>query len=167
MAKSRNIILLKTVKDLQNEIDYKKFSYRKHFTHLCDLQPDKSKEKIDITEIQNETDFKKEGLVYAFVIEGKILKIGHTITSIKKRIQSYNCGKTEYRIAGTNSTTNYFILQSILNINKIVNVYAFFPQQPVYEIFGEKFSDSFPPSKRAEKIILTSLEKNPIGCSQK
>lgn len=111
-----------------------------------------------------------EGLVYIFVIEDKIFKIGHTIKSIIKRIQSYNCGKIEYRIKGTNSTTNYFVLQSLLKIDKTIDVFAFFPQKPTYNIFGKNYYDSYPPSKRAENVILNKFianhHKKPIGCTQ-
>ncbi len=164
-TKNRNIVLLKKVDDLNNEPDYNNFQYKEHFSLLCNLLPNKENERLDIQEIGN-NQFNEEGLVYAFVINGKILKIGHTITSIKKRIQSYNCGKTEYRISGTNSTTNYFILQSILNINEVVNVYAFFPDKPFYILFGKEYKDSIPSSKKAEKIILESFDKKPIGCTQ-
>ncbi len=88
-----------------------------------------SLEKLEINAI-DEKNMKNEGLVYVFVIQGKIFKIGHSITPITKRVQSYNCGKVEYRKNGTCSTTNYFVLQSLLKINKIVQVYAFFPEQP-------------------------------------
>jgi hypothetical protein len=108
--------------------------------------------------------------VYVFVINNKIFKIGHTITSIIKRIQSYNCGKTEYRIAGTNSTTNYFVLQSLLNINEIVNVYVYFTEKPKYKVFGKVYQDGKQPAKTAENIIITNFIKNhnkkPIGCTQ-
>ena len=167
--KNRNIVFLKTIDDLQNEILYQDFEYGEHFIHLCNLLPNKELEKLEI-EIINEENIKKEGLVYVFVINDRIFKIGHTISPIKKRIQSYNCGKTEYRIAGTNSTTNYFVLQSLLNINKIVNVYAFFPDHPEYTVFGKTFKDSFPISKRAENEILINFikkhNKKPIGCTQ-
>ena len=56
--------------------------------------------------------------MYCFVIDGKILKIGKTDTTMAKRVQSYNCGKKAYRENGTCSTTNYNILQSFLAINK-------------------------------------------------
>jgi hypothetical protein len=167
--KNRNIVLLKSIDDLKNEVIYNDFEYKKYFFHLCDLIPNKKNEKLEIKIIDNKN-YNKEGLVYILVIDDFIFKIGHTITSISKRIQSYNCGKTEYRIAGTNSTTNYFVLQSLLNINKIINVYAFFPEQPKYELFGKKFQDSFPVSKRAENEILNDFEKRynrkPIGCTQ-
>ena len=167
--KNRNIVFLKTIDDLQNEILYQDFEYREHFIHLCNLLPNKELEKLEIETI-NEENIKKEGLVYVFIINDRIFKIGHTISPIKKRIQSYNCGKTEYRIAGTNSTTNYFVLQSLLNINKIVNVYAFFPDHPEYTVFGKTFKDSFPISKRAENEILINFikkhNKKPIGCTQ-
>ncbi|GAA8125690.1 hypothetical protein HpKG106_10510 [Helicobacter pylori] len=80
------------------------------------------------------------------------------------------CGKVEYRKNGTCSTTNYFVLQSLLKINKIVQVYAFFPEQPTYTLFGKTYQDSFSTSKRAENVILENFIKNhnkkPIGCTQ-
>ncbi len=167
--KSRNIVLLKNISDLHNEVDYAKFEYRNYFSHLCDLIPNRSKERLEI-EIVDQDNISKKGLVYVLVIKGKIFKIGQSISSLKDRVQSYNCGKTEYRIAGTNSTTNYFVLQSLLNINKRINVYAFFPEQPKYVVFGKEYQDSLSSSKRAEKEILKDFIKThhrkPIGCSQ-
>lgn len=168
--KNKNIIPIKNLEELKNEVNFSDFEYKNDFTHICNLIPNSEQEKLEIEDL-GESNFKKEGLVYVFVIEGKIFKIGHTITSITKRIDSYNCGKVEYRIAGTNSTTNYFVLQSLLKINKIVCVYAFFPEQPAYELFGKKYKDSFPPSKRAENVIIENFiekyKKKPIGCTQK
>jgi len=168
--KNRNIILLKTIQELENELDYVNFEHKKYFQHLCNLIPNKDLEKLDI-EIIDTKNFKKRGLVYVFVIEGKIFKIGHTITAISDRVQSYNCGKTEYRIAGTCSTANYFVLQSLLSINKNIEVYTYFPELPKYEIFGIEYQDSFPIPKRAEKEILKEFKaqykKLPIGCTQK
>ncbi len=166
--KNKNIQLLKSIADLKEEISYSSFSHKKHFSHLCNLIPNKEKEKLDLKEIEG-GDIKKKGLVYIFALNKKIFKIGHTITSIKKRVGSYNCGTRKYRERGTNSTTNYFILQSLLNINRKVNVYAFFPVHPKYEIFGEKFQDSYPAAKTAEKKIIKHFEdihkKKPIGCT--
>ncbi|MFA5382684.1 MAG: GIY-YIG nuclease family protein [Candidatus Micrarchaeia archaeon] len=168
--KNRNIVLLKKIEELKNEIDYNNFEYKKYFQPICYLIPNKNKERLDL-QIINEKMIKKEGLVYIFVIKNKIFKIGHTINSITKRIQSYNCGKTEYRISGTNSTTNYFVLQSLLNINKKVSIYAFFPDQPKYKLFEKIYTDSYPPAKRAENIILNNFikkhNKKPIGCTQR
>lgn len=168
--KNRNIVLLKTTKDLEQEISYEDFEFKEYFFHLCNLMPKKEEEKLEI-EVVNKEHIKKDGLVYVFVIDGKIFKIGHTITSIIKRIQSYNCGKTEYRISGTNSTTNYFVLQSLLNINQPVLVYAFYPEQPRYTIFGKEYQDSYSTSKRAENEIIKSFiskhSKKPIGCTQR
>jgi len=167
--KNRNIVLLKTIQDLQNEIDYTDFEYQQYFSHICNLLPNTEKEKLEI-EILDQNKIILSGLVYIFVINNKIFKIGHSITPITKRVQSYNCGKVEYRINGTNSTTNYFVLQSLLKIGEKVAVYAFFPEQPEYEIFGKKYQDSFPPSKRAENEIIKDFmkkhNKKPIGCTQ-
>ena len=164
MKKNRNIVLIKDIDSLKDEMKFDDFKYKKYFSHLCDLNP--NKEKLEIIDVGNKQ-IKKNGLVYILVIEDKIFKIGHTITSIFKRIQSYNCGKIEYRINGTNSTTNYFVLQSFLALNIIVKVYGHFPEQPKYNVFGKEYQDSFQSSKRAEKVILESMDKKPIGCTQR
>ena len=167
--KNKNIVPLKNIAELAQECDYADFEYKEHFSLICRLLPNADKERLEI-EILDEARCKEKGFVYVFVIEGKIFKIGQSISNIKERVQSYNCGKTEYRINGTNSTTNYFVLQSLLRIGKAVEVYAFFPQKPRYEIFGQVFTDSYPPSKKAENIIITDFIKNhgkkPIGCTQ-
>ena len=71
----------------------------------------------------------ESGFVYIFVIENKIFKIGSSINSIYKRISSYNCGKIKFRMKGTCFTTNYFILQSFLKLDKVINVYGYFPEK--------------------------------------
>ena len=108
------------------------------------------KERLDI-EVLDKSKCDEEGFVYVFVVNEKIFKIGQSTTNIIKRIQSYNCGKAQYRKNGTCGTTNYFVLQSLLNLNLEVFVYAFFPQKPRYEIFGQVFEDSYPPSKKSRK----------------
>jgi hypothetical protein len=162
--------LLKSSDDLKNEISYEDFEHKKHFIHLCNLIPNKERERFEIVTIDTDN-ITKRGLVYVFVIEGKIFKIGHSIKDIKKRVQSYNCGKMEYRINGTNSVTNYFVLQSLLNINKVIKVYAFFPQLPSYTIFGKIYHSNLPSSRQAEKLILRNFiaahNRMPIGCKQK
>ena len=170
LKKNKNIVPIKDFSELTNEINYSNFEYKDNFDLICTLVPDNVNEKL-VIEIVDKKKIHNAGLVYIFVIEDKIFKIGHTINSIIKRIQSYNCGKTEYRNNGTNSTTNYFVLQSLLKINKPVDVYAFFPQKPTYNIFGINYYDSFPPFKRAENLILNNFmlihRKKPIGCTQR
>lgn len=167
--KNRNIVILKSIDDLRNEVDYDDFEYKQYFSHSCNLIPNNEKEKLEI-EVIDGNNINRRGFVYVLVIENKIFKIGQSISNIKERVSSYNCGKTEYIISGTNSTTNYFVLQSLLKINKTVNVYMFFPEQQKYVIFGKEYQDSFSVSKRAEKEILKDFIKNhnkkPIGCSQ-
>ena len=90
------------------------FQYRDYFSFLCKLRPNQKDEKLEVIDETDADDFnvdKRSGLVYLFVLDGKILKVGSTITPFVKRVQSYNTGKTRYRIAGKNSTTNYFCLQ--------------------------------------------------------
>ena len=168
--KNRNIRLLRTKEDLNDEISYDDFEFKTYFKLLCHLKANNQLERLDI-EVVDKANFSREGLVYVFVIANKIFKIGHTIGTIKDRIQSYNCGKQEYRISGTCSTTNYFVLQSFLKIGENVDVYAFFPDIPEYELFGKKYKDSFPIPKRAENQIICEFMKNhnkkPIGCTQR
>ena len=167
--KNKNDMVISNIVELSNECKYDDFKYKDDFTLICKLKPNKSKEKLDI-EILDKNKCKEKGFVYIFVVDEKIFKIGQSTTNIIKRIQSYNCGKIQYRKNGTCATTNYFVLQSLLNLNLEVFVYAFFTPKPRYEIFGQVFEDSYPPSKKAENIIITDFikkhGKKPIGCTQ-
>ncbi|MCY4418225.1 MAG: GIY-YIG nuclease family protein [Cytophagales bacterium] len=166
---NKNDIPLTDVNSLQSEVAYDDFVYREHFSLECYLEPDRSKESISIKTRQLSEE-RGSGMVYILVIEGMIFKIGSTIKAIEDRVQSYNCGKKEYRRNGTCSTTNYFVLQSILNIEKIVEVYTYYPEMKGYQIFGEEGSDRFPTPKIVEKKVLKEFKKRhgqlPIGCTQ-
>ena len=168
--KSISVGIINSIDELTNEINYSEFEFKEHFKHICNLIPNQSLERLDLMVI-DENGCNREGVVYVFVIDGKIFKVGESINNIKARVQSYNCGKLEYRLKGTCSTTNFFVLQSLLKINEPVYVYAFFPDEPEYEIFGKKFKSSRPPSKTAEALIIQDFvdkhEKKPIGCTQK
>ena len=161
---------LKCEKDLCEEVGWSKFLYEKYFEYLCDLKPDVTSESLEVVSVDS-TKIHERGLVYVFVIAGKIFKIGHTITSITDRVQSYNCGKMAYRKNGTCSTTNFFVLQSLLNIEKRVKVYAYFPSKMKYEIFGEHGEEKFPSPKTVEKKVIkefiATYKKKPIGCMQR
>ncbi len=168
--KNRNMVIIKDVGELVNEVDYNQFIYQNHFSLLCRLIPNKKRERLEI-EVVNEESFKESSFVYIFVIEGKIFKIGQSITNIKKRVSSYNCGKTEYRIGGTNSTTNYFILQSILEMDCPVEVFALFANKMEYDFLDEHGKDSFPSTKIMEKKIIGDFMekygKKPIANTQR
>lgn len=156
-------------KDLSNEIDYGNFEHKDKFSFLCDLVPDRKKERL-VIENADINKINKIGVLYVFVLNNKLLKVGSSTTSFKDRVQSYNCGKEKYRRKhGTCSTTNYFVLQTILRWNKSIKVYAFFPEEIEMDIWGKKEMISSP-AKRFEKIILTELKnhgKLPIFCTQK
>jgi hypothetical protein len=79
--KNKNITPISNLDQLQNEISYQDFEYKSYFSYLCNLIPNQSLEKLEI-EIIDKDKIKQDGLVYIFVIDGKIFKIGHTITSI-------------------------------------------------------------------------------------
>jgi hypothetical protein len=165
-----NIIPLSNTTDLNEEISFSNYELKKYFSFLCELEPDIKLQKIKIVNATSEF-FKLKGLVYLIVVEDKIFKIGQTINSFKKRIESYNSGKNKYRQNnGTNSTTNYFVLQSIINFNVKCSVYYFCSDEiKLYsgEILGEKYEDFIPSFKSLEKIILKKFslkyKKTPIG----
>ena len=67
-------------------------------------------------------------LIYAIVIDGKIVKIGGTYTGMKKRHGSYNCGTRKARAKGTCSVTNFDITEyqyTAIREGKTVEWYAF------------------------------------------
>lgn len=171
MSKKKSISVnsLKNKEQLKDEINYNDFKYKKYFDIVCRLIPDKENETLIVEPINKELT-NKEGIVYVFVIDGKIFKVGESINSIKDRVQSYNCGKLEYRLKGTCSTTNFYVLQSLLAIGEIVDVYGYFPVQPEYSIFGGKYKSSKSAAKVAENLIIKDFveryNKKPIGCTQ-
>ncbi len=160
-----DIILSK--KDIVDQMNFKDFSHKGHFLFVCDIVPFKKEEKIIISN-SNTSLVNKKGILYVFVLEGEVIKIGSATTSFKDRIRSYNCGKKAYRDKGTCSVTNYFVLQSLLKIDEIVKVYGFFPPEIKMDVFGEEEIIALP-AKRFEKKLLTSLKKQkklPIMCTQ-
>ncbi|GHV16191.1 hypothetical protein AGMMS49938_15940 [Fibrobacterales bacterium] len=171
MAKKKNISesYLKNITQLDKEFDFEDYSHKKDFFLLCKLIPNPEEEKLDI-EIIDKEKFDCSGLVYIMVIKGKIFKIGHTINTIKNRVQSYNCGKLKFRLSGTASTTNFYVLQSLLALNSEVFIYAFITPTPEYKLWGETYKDSFPVPKRAENILIKEYigryGRKPIGCTQ-
>jgi len=171
MPRNRGISVnyLRSKEQLNDEVEYNQFKYKEYFQLVCKIIPDRENETLLIEPI-NEELTTKAGIVYVFVIDGKIFKVGESINSIKDRVQSYNCGKLEYRLKGTCSTTNFYVLQSLLSINEEVEVYGYFPVQPEYTIFGNKYKSSKSASKVAENLIIKDFieeyDRKPIGCTQ-
>lgn len=93
--------------------DFELYPLKSKFRKIGYIKVIASQEKIEYVPIENNSE-NITGVVYCFVVNNKVFKIGQTITSIKDRIRSYNCGKKEYRMNGTCSTTNYKILQKLL-----------------------------------------------------
>ncbi len=156
-----------TEKDLAGEMSLDDFEYKGEFSLVCELFPDRKNERL-LIEHDNDELINKRGVLYLFVLGGKLIKIGSTTTSFKDRVSSYNCGKRAYRANGTCSTTNYFVLQNLLNINKKVQVYCYFPESIKFKVFGERETISLP-AKSFEKKLLTHLKKEgkfPIMCTQ-
>jgi hypothetical protein len=154
-------------KDTLNEMLINEFKYKKYFEFLCTLIPERNNERIIIKEI-NEILIHRKGVLYIFLLNNRIIKVGSSTVSFKERVSSYNCGRKKFRKNGTCSTTNYLVLQSLLNINKPIFVYAHFPNEIEIDVWGTKEIISIP-TKRFEKMILTELKsknKLPILCTQ-
>ncbi|MGR3913518.1 MAG: GIY-YIG nuclease family protein [Gammaproteobacteria bacterium] len=173
--KNRNEQIVQNFSELKNEVDYDDFIFKKCFDWLCEVLPDSEKEKMRIGNCDQNT-INDYGLVYVMVIGGKIFKIGQTTMKFKGRLSSYNAGKRKLRARGTPSTTNYFVLQSLLAIGLPVQIYAYFAEKKGYQVFkGTKFAesgvDSFPTPKIIEKKInlefIKHYGKSPIGNTQK
>ena len=169
--RNRNEVPLTKNDVVRTSVLYDDLFYKKNFKFLCKLRPNKKTENIDIVEDVREKNFNidKKGLVYAFVLGGKLLKIGSTTTEFTGRVSSYNCGKEKNRESGTCSTTNYFVLQSFLKLNQDIEVYAFFSPVIKYLIFDTNKKFPLPP-KEWEKTILEKMKaknKMPILCTQR
>ncbi|CAJ2375831.1 MAG: conserved hypothetical protein [Arenicellales bacterium IbO2] len=173
--KNRNEMIIKSFSELADEATYEDFIFKGCFEWLCELKPDRKKEKLFIRR-SNQEKIGVDGLVYAMVIKGKIFKIGQTTMKFRGRLSSYNCGRRKFRERGTPSTTNFFVLQSLLAINLPVQIYAYFAKKQGYEIFeGTKFAESgvasFPTPKIIEKKVniefIEHYGKSPIGNTQK
>ena len=177
MAKKKNPndTLLKNVGQLSNEVAWKDYKHNNAFAYLCKLTPNPDREEIIIT---HKADEKKMQIpcVYIMVINGVILKIGVAAGTKNKggfagRVGSYNCGKTQNRIAGTASTTNYWLLQSLLRMGVECDIYAIYSKPHISHIFGEDFTDWIPSPKGMEGVIISQFErdygKKPIGNVQR
>lgn len=169
---------LTSLEQLKDQLDWNKFSIKtpngqkltsKDFSLIAIGNPNIAKEKWDM-EIKDQRYKNTEDLVYALVIGGKLLKIGKSITTMKKRIESYHCGKNAYRekANATNSATNWFILQSVLSINKPVYVYALYTPRSDGEFMGWTYHNRI--SKEIEGKIITAFYEQygfkPIGNKQ-
>ena len=108
-------------------------------------------------DIKDERYKTQEDLIYALVIDGKLLKIGKSITTMKERISSYHCGKNAYRqkANATNSATNWFILQSVLAINLPVYIYVLYIPRTDGEFMGWSFHNRI--SKEVEGRMITTF----------
>lgn len=170
MKKNKCDILLESIDAVDPKFKFDEMPYRSEFIHLCNIIPTQNLElkKLKIEPIEHDL-IDRKGFVYSMVINNLIIKIGQTTTDINGRIQSYNCGQQKYREAGTCSTTNYFTLQSLCNINMPVELYAYFPGKLKTTIFGKKV-ELIAPSKDAEKILLKKVFEHygsfPIGNTQ-
>lgn len=171
--------IIRSFKELENEININDFQLLKDkFTKLCQLIPNPKKEilKIDYTGLDKKEIKKikrKKRLVYIMVIEDKIFSVGCTNRSLRKRISSYDNGKKRYRERTEKHYKNsYYILQSLLNINKPIDIYGYYyfhdENNTFMEIFGEEVDIiNYSPSKTIKKWLLDKIEeqfnKRPIG----
>lgn len=159
---------LKRAEDLSAEVAWNDYEYRGEFAFICEATPKRMDEKLVITKKDN--DNINRSCVYAMVVDGKIFKIGSALKGARGRIGSYNAGRVKYRGRGTNSTTNFWVLQTLLNLKKPVQFYGFFPPIKSCKVFGEKLQEPFPSAKSVEGVVLRrfveTYGRKPIGCTQ-
>lgn len=169
---------LTTLADLSNELDWHNFSIKtpsgqtltcKDFALVAVGNPNNTKEKWDM-DVKDDRYKNQEDLIYALVINGKLFKIGKSISTMKERIQSYHCGKNAYRqkANATNSATNWFVLQTVLAINYPVYIYVLFIPKTEGKFMGWTYHNRV--SKEIEKILIDAFQKQygfkPIGNKQ-
>ena len=147
---------LKNISALDKQFLWREYNLSNVFEFVCEVKPNRNKEKLEYE--HQVTENMERSCVYAMVISKKIFKIGSALRGIKDRISSYNSGKTIYRLRGTNSVTNYWVLQSLINMGTNIEFYAYYPPTKQGEIFGKKFDEPFPSAKTIEGIILDLFE---------
>lgn len=147
--KSCDVILTSVPTDAPNFNEYK---LKPYFEKIATLIPNNETESLKVKESTTKYD-SIEGIVYCFVVDGKILKLGKTDTTMKKRVQSYNCGKRAYRERGTCSVTNYAVLQSFLAIGSPIEIWGYAVPPAHFTLFGEEIVTSTSPSKYTEKTF--------------
>lgn len=159
---------LKGTSSLSNQVSWSEYEHADKFHWLCQVEPDRDNERLVIAD-QKSQDMRRS-CVYVMVIGGRIFKIGTALRGISNRIGSYNTGKTKYRIKGTNSGANYWILQSLINMQEKIVFYALYPPTKPCEILGETIDEPFPSAKSMEGVVIRQFEKRygtkPIGCTQ-
>ena len=159
---------LKKMSSLADQVPWQMYEHSEDFQYLCRIAPDKENERLVITDEIKEN--MNRSCIYIMVIEGRIFKIGTALRGIRGRISSYNSGRTKYRVRGTNSGANYWVLQSLLNLEKEAIFFAYYPPVQKCTIFGETLDEPFPSAKSVEGVIIRRFEdrykKKPIGCTQ-
>lgn len=172
--KNRNDILLEDISQLDNEVVWDEYEYNNRFSYLCKVIPEKEHERLVTAD--EVTENMQRACVYMLIVNGRIFKIGKAegtmnVGGFSGRVSSYNCGKQKARDKGTCSTTNYWVLQSLINLNVEVTVYAYFPEDATTEIFGETITQPFPTPKAVEGVVIKHFQgkyyKKPIGNTQR
>lgn len=166
--KNKNDIPLSSLEEIQPLILPTDIIGFDEFKKICELSPNKELEKLNLINEDNDL-INKRGVVYLFLIDGKVIKIGSSIVSMKERISSYNTGKLKYREDGTCSTTNYFILQSFLNLNVPIDVYGYFPKE-VEVMYDDVILINTSTAKTIEGYLLKKIKEKcgsfPVFCTQ-
>lgn len=169
---------LSSVSDLAGQLDWADFKIEtpsgelltgEDFPLVAIGHPNQLEEKWDMEIVDNRYATQQD-LIYALVVDGKLFKLGKSITTMKGRIQSYHCGKNAYRLKqnATNSATNWFILQSVLAINKPVYIYVMYIPHTKGYFKGWTYQNRI--SKEIEGKLITAFYQQygfkPIGNKQ-
>tara|TARA_Y100000591_G_C21794467_1_gene678499 strand:- start:784 stop:1446 length:663 start_codon:yes stop_codon:yes gene_type:complete len=131
--------------------------------------------KIDYKGLHESWNDSNNDWIYCLTYNGKIVKIGMTITSLKERYGSYSCGTTRAMEKGSCSTTNYIISECnfyamLKNIK--VQIYGFCcpPSKQEFTRFGESKLISLSSVRDQETMITDAFKKAykhiPVLCVQ-
>ena len=165
---SKTDIPLEKATELGDGISWEDYNLKHEFKYVCKIKPKKEEEKVEILDPKENR--MKKPCAYVMIVNKKIFKFGATSTGIQKRIGSYNAGTKINRESGKCSVTNYWVLQSIINIGLEVEIYAIFPEKHNVRVLGKKFEEPFPSAKTFEKRVIRLFEKKygakPIGNTQ-
>ena len=166
---------LTSVKGIKGAVLWKNYTHKNQFTFLCTLTPDTTltpgttKRRERVLTSNAATGDMNRACVYILVVNGMIFKIGCALSGMKKRIASYNSGKNAYRFKpqATNSVSNWWALQSFINMGVTVEVYAHYSPMVPINYWGETLTEPFPPPKAIEAVVIRLFEqhygKKPIG----
>ena len=121
------------------------------FTPLCTLVPGASQKRLDLHAVQDEVGMARRGLVFAWVVAGRVFGFGHSKHAFKQRLAAYNAELKASASGAINAST----LQTLLTLGQPIQVHAYFPKQERWQFLGHSGHEPFPPPRIAKRVLLS------------